>query len=357
MRFVFWQNLASLHQLAFLRELSKTAEVRLYVDRLITPERASQGWPAPSAESFEIKVVSSDEVAALVAEAGPDALHLFAPRGCRTAPALLRLAKKQPLRHAFLAEMPEGRGFALLARAGLYRFLALTTRPEFLLAMGERAAAWYRRAGFRSVRPFGYSVDGRPAADTASSDRSVGFVFVGQFSSRKRPQDLVKALADLPPQGWRATFIGDGPLRARTMALAGEAGLADRIRWAARLPNDAARSEIAAHDVLVLCSEWEGWGAVINEAVAEGTRVVASDACGAACLLGLGDVGETYPARDVGALAAGLRRQLARGPVTPAERAQRRELSRQVAPAAFATYFRDILRGGSPDAPWKPVRP
>ena len=42
---------------------------------------------------------------------------------------------------------------------------------------------------------------------------------------------------------------------------------------------------LSAADVLVLPSHWDGWGAVINEALCNGARVVCSDFCGAADLV------------------------------------------------------------------------
>jgi glycosyltransferase involved in cell wall biosynthesis len=353
MRFVFWQNLVSLHQLAFLRELAKIAEVRLYVDELISPERLRQGWPSPSAESFEIRIASPDKVAAWVAEAGPEAIHIFAPRGCCSAPVLLQIAQRQSLRYVFLAEMPDGNRTGLFLRTWLYRIIAWSVRPELFLAMGDFAVDWYRQVGFKSVVPFGYSVTVSSESALRPAGARLGFIFVAAQAAHKRPLDFLRALACLPSDGWRATVVGDGPLRAQVHALADELGLSARIRWIPGLPNAELRAEIAAHDVLVLCSEWEGWGAVINEAIAEGTRVVASSACGSACLLELGDVGESFPARDVAALAASLRRQWTRGVVSPDERAARRELNRRIAPAVFAAYFSELMRGRTVPPPWR----
>lgn len=358
MRFVFWQNIASHHQLAFLRELAKTAEVCLYVDRMLSPERRDQGWPPPSTEPFEIKIVSPQDIPGLVDAAGSEALHVFAPRGCLSAPILLRLAQQRPLRFAFMAEKPDGGRLGLFFRAWLYRLLALSTRPEVFLAMGESGAEWYRGVGFRAVYPFGYSVtDSANSVESTTSVAEVGFIFIARLVPRKRPEDFVRALACLPRSGWRATVVGEGPLRPSVRALADELGLAGQIRWIASLPNAEIRTEIARHDALILCSEWEGWGAVVNEAFAEGSRVVVSDACGASCLLRLGDIGESFSAGDVGDLVQSLHRQLVRGAVGLGERTARRELYHRINPAAFAAYFSDLLRGRPVAPPWTPSSP
>ena len=66
-----------------------------------------------------------------------------------------------------------------------------------------------------------------------------------------------------------------------------------------------------AADILVLPSETETWGLVVNESMACGTLPVVSDRVGSAPDLASG-VGEVYPCGDVRSLAAALDRALAR---------------------------------------------
>jgi len=73
---------------------------------------------------------------------------------------------------------------------------------------------------------------------------------------------------------------------------------------------------LAAADVFVLPSAWEGFGLVVGEAMACERVVVATD-CGGVREL-LGDCGLLVPPRDPGALASALTRALA---LTPAEAA------------------------------------
>ena len=66
-----------------------------------------------------------------------------------------------------------------------------------------------------------------------------------------------------------------------------------------------------AADILVLPSETEPWGLVVNEAMAAGVLPIVSDRVGAAPDLVAG-IGEIYPCGDVDALAAALQRGLLR---------------------------------------------
>lgn len=47
MTFIFWQNIISLHQAAFLKALAKRHEVILVAEQPLTRERAEEGWDLP----------------------------------------------------------------------------------------------------------------------------------------------------------------------------------------------------------------------------------------------------------------------------------------------------------------------
>jgi glycosyltransferase involved in cell wall biosynthesis len=113
--------------------------------------------------------------------------------------------------------------------------------------------------------------------------------------------------------------LGAAWRRARlpgTLAVAGEgrAPEADGIRHLGRLGSVELRGLYAAADVLVLPSIrtatfLEPWGLVVNEAMHQGTPVIASDAVGAAAggLVRDGRNGIVVPAGDAAALSAALR--------------------------------------------------
>jgi glycosyltransferase involved in cell wall biosynthesis len=102
-------------------------------------------------------------------------------------------------------------------------------------------------------------------------------------------------------------FVGDGVLAdaVRSSLVPGEGAVTGFVN----------QSELPAYyhaaDVIVLPSEVEPWGLVINEAMSAGVLPVVSDRVGAAPDLVAG-VGEVYPCGDVPALAGALDRALAR---------------------------------------------
>lgn len=131
-------------------------------------------------------------------------------------------------------------------------------------------------------------------------------VYSGRLSVVKRVDLLIDAFARVAserPQ-WDLVVVGGGPLEADLERQVPQA-VANRIIWTGFLNDQAAISAIyRASDVLVLPSDFEPWAVVINEAVAAGMAVVASDVVGAAAeLVRDRQNGRIFPRGDVNALA------------------------------------------------------
>lgn len=147
----------------------------------------------------------------------------------------------------------------------------------------------------------------RKRAGAASHDLLV--LFAGRLVPEKGIETLLEAwrLADL---GSRAALAlaGTGPLERRVREAIPEATLLGQVS------TESLPALYAAADLLVLPSIrtatfTEPWGLVVNEAMLQGTPVIASDAVGAAAggLVRDGDNGLVVPAGDAEALAGGLR--------------------------------------------------
>ncbi len=105
---------------------------------------------------------------------------------------------------------------------------------------------------------------------------------VGRFSAQKNPIDWVK-VAGLVGQACPQVFfmlVGDGPLRGEVEAEIQKQGLSKRILLTG-LRRDAARM-LAAMDIFLLSSLWEGLPRVIPQAMAMKLPVVANLADGVA---------------------------------------------------------------------------
>lgn len=207
----------------------------------------------------------------------------------------------------------------LLLGHGLLRLV------DYALYIGEQNRAFYRHMGVAEQKLIfcPYAVDNarfqRAAAERlphrAELRRRLGIaqtqkvlLYCGKYIPKKRPLDLLKAVAILQRTDVAAVLVGDGPLRPALEAFCREQQLPNVY-----LTGFVNQSEIVGYyalaDVFVLCSdEAETWGLVTNEALNVGLPVVLSQAVGCADdLVKPGRNGYQYPCGNVPALAEALR--------------------------------------------------
>jgi glycosyltransferase involved in cell wall biosynthesis len=128
---------------------------------------------------------------------------------------------------------------------------------------------------------------------------------VGRLHDQKDHASLLRAFARLAPEHTVLAIAGDGPLRDRLEALAGELQIRRSIRFLG-LRGDVPYLLHAA-DGVVLSSAWEGSPNVILEAMAAAVPVVATDVGGVTELVRSCDAGFVVPPRDARALADAMR--------------------------------------------------
>lgn len=135
-------------------------------------------------------------------------------------------------------------------------------------------------------------------------------VFCARMVDVKRPDLLIDAfirIADERSQ-WDLVMAGSGPMEEYLKQRL-PAELRERVIWTGFLDDQSAVSALyRLSDVLVLPSDYEPWALVINEAVAAGMAVVASNIVGAAAeLVREGVNGHTFPVGDLNELTDCLR--------------------------------------------------
>ena len=152
-----------------------------------------------------------------------------------------------------------------------------------------------------------------PARDGRDPDSPVTLLSVGRVVEKKGYDDLLAALRRLPPDcHWRLTHIGGGALRKRTMALAGQLGLAERITWLGAQPQTVVLERLRGADLFVLASrvaadgDRDGLPNVLMEAQSQGLACIATAVGGIPELIEEGATGRLVPPGDPAALAAAL---------------------------------------------------
>ncbi|MBI3669969.1 MAG: glycosyltransferase [Acidobacteria bacterium] len=136
-------------------------------------------------------------------------------------------------------------------------------------------------------------------------------LFCAKLQPWKRPQDLVEAFAKANVKDSFLVIAGDGPLRADLERQAQALGITERVRMLGFVNQSQLPGVYRAADLLVLPSEHEAFGLVVNEAMLCGCPAVVSDRVGAKFdLVRDGETGFVYPCGDVGALTQVLREVL-----------------------------------------------
>lgn len=140
------------------------------------------------------------------------------------------------------------------------------------------------------------------------------FVAIGRMTAQKSFELLLKAFARFAGPDDRLLIVGDGPRRNRLKRLAQRLGIDDRVSMPGHVQSVA--EALAAADVFVMSSNYEGVPAVIIEALAAAVPIIATD-CSVSMryLLDDGAFGTLIPVRNAAALAAAMRDAPSRGSI------------------------------------------
>jgi glycosyltransferase involved in cell wall biosynthesis len=196
--------------------------------------------------------------------------------------------------------------------------------------------------------PVARGVDNPRPIDSVERQRlwGVGFTHhvlaVGSFKTQKNFHLLLRAFAQLPDLlNAKLTILGEGSLRFQLEALILELGLCDRVALPGFVldPSCWYRSS----DLFVLCSDWEGFGNVIVEALECGVPVVSTDCPnGPAEILENGRYGRLVPVGDATALAAAMQASLTESHDYEALRRRAQDFAVPKIAHQYLEYFRSF---------------
>lgn len=132
----------------------------------------------------------------------------------------------------------------------------------------------------------------------------VRLVNVARFVPRKRHEILIEALALLRDQGIEVAceLIGYGPTEDAVRKRAAEAGV-EGVEFCGRMSQPEINQRLAAADIFVLNSLWEGMPGSVLEAMSASLPVVATDVSGTNEVVRHGETGLLVPPDDPRALA------------------------------------------------------
>lgn len=195
------------------------------------------------------------------------------------------------------------------------------------LAIGSRNREFYRAMGVPDDRVFDfpYTVDNArmiAAAKMPKKEREAvrqryglrpgvpAVLYASKFMERKHPDVVIEAVRRLRAEGLEvdALMVGSGEMEAALKAQGAKVP-GHPIGFPGFINQQELPRLYGACDIFTLPSEAEPWGLIINEAMCGGMPILASDEIGSvADLVGDGDNGLLFPAGDVDALTAALRK-------------------------------------------------
>ena len=350
MNFIFWQGVISIHQCAFIRSLSERHSVTLVVEKKISDERKKQGWSVPNMGNARI-IENPDEE--MVKDLVNQENTHFVFSGFQPFPLAkkaLNLIVNKGDHFSLLLEPYDWRGLKGKLRRLKYTFLAIRHNASIhrLFVTGSIASRNYIHCGFSKdkICQWGYFTMQPSFSAEISPSEKFDIVFVGILDDNKNVRMLIDEIKKIP-KGVSLTVIGNGPLRDNLNILS--KGY-DNISFLGTLPNEEVSAYIANSDLLILPSKYDGWGAVVNEALMVGTPVLASEYCGSSILLDGNIRGECFTFQNFHSI---LTKWILKGKTSKDRRRKIAEWAKtSISGKAVADYFVEAMNESSAIAPW-----
>lgn len=354
----FWHNVPCIHTAPLLKALASQWQGRVFVvtELYLYEERIKQGWSQPDYGVAKLIIAPSRQKRLdLIEQAAINSIHIFG--GIRAYPETYWSLKQVARTNASLAiyaENVDDRGLRGPIKRLQYSFDALRwgNRVDLMLITGQRGRKWFANMGFPKAKivPFAYFpepaiLDGStlPLTQKQSVDQ-INLLFLGQLIPRKGVDLLLLSLAGQQARPWYLRIAGIGSHRQAYHQLAEQLGVSARVEWLGPVPNHQVPSLLTAADCLILPSRYDGWGAVVNEALLAGTPALVSDACGASELVESSDRGLVFTAVSQAALTQALANQLNKGPSNSEQRlAIQAWAQNSITPAVAARYLLDLF--------------
>lgn len=370
MKIIFWENIISQHKVPywnFLAKSDKVSKFTLVVEQELNEELKKQGWEddfVESSKSILIVNPSLSKILEILKKDQKDSFHIFS--GIRAIPMVFsafKLSLNLPIRRILLTETVNLNG----ARGFTRRLYSFSNERRFLkyydlvLGSGLSTQKWYLENGLQPEKfyPFLYSVQytkEKAVQKLAAESVDMQFVFIGQLIERKGLDILLKSLSSMSKLSWHLDVYGKGIKEDEYVNLVKEYKLDSKITFKGTVNNSSLIESLSKYDLLLLPSRFDGWGAVINEAIASVVKVICSNKCGASILIVNEKIGHVFDIRKPESLTKILEKCIAEQNLI--DRSYIKAYSEYLKGEVVARYLIDIIdfhynkEGSRPLAPW-----
>lgn len=357
---IFFQSCLSPHQMPYIRECIKFKVIeKIYyiIPRIDYTDRIAMGWDNDGLlkeVSVSCLVMPKYEELKSIIQSGNDVRCFFS--GIRADADIYRWFKQSlsySVKRYLITEPPYTFNKPLWMH--FLRFLLQDYKYvkyiDGVFAIGESCKRYYENISKNwKVWPFVYVTEKTNIVGNKPEGK-LKVLYVGRLSKRKNVKVLVEAMEGLVDI--ELTIVGDGEEREMLELLSAKKNVTAHFigtRSMSEIPEI-----ISKHDVLVLPSLHDGWGAVINEALTQGLYAVCSDKCGSKDLLHNPKLGSVFHNNDSSALRYILRNAASNIEMLRSERNFRKTwMAKNVDGVSVANYFVKCLTDeGNVTCPWK----
>lgn len=374
-KIVFWQDVPSTHLSYFMSEIpniSPSISVCLIANSYFSDSRKQMGWEFANEYPNITIIIKPSKMKALEILNRENTIHILS--GFKYFPhskLVLRHLNKNNIYGGFLMERPELWHFKGLLRKWFSPFIEgrFNKNAKFAFTFGQEAIDWYSKKLLDSslVFPFLYTVpistDEKSEALFTPEPTALDVAFVGSLIQRKGIETLIQALTIVRhTRQINLHIIGDGPLKNNLTESFPLRNSYVRVIQYGFKPNKEARFALKNADLLILPSYYDGWGAVVNEALMAGTPVICSDACGSSQMITNYKNGIIFPGNDSKRLADAIEYYLNNGKIDINTRQGIKVWAEEnISPKNAAKYFISKLtliysnKTPSHELPWKPI--
>lgn len=296
----FFQNCLSPHQLPYIKELKKTDDIEniwIIVPQLNESFRTQMGWDTCSYCKLQnlniiIDPDKSQIIDLLEQYQGINTWCLFS--GISSFPMVnlyFKISLKYNLHRGIITEPPFIYKHPLWLHA--IRFAINDWKYihyiDKIFLMGDNYLSYYQFWSKKwDVVPFMYCTEWKNRESPITTNDKLRILYVGSLIRRKNVKLLLRAIQSLSKEEQEKLeigIIGNGKELENLKFITHSPTYCAQTQFYGVLPMEKVSQVMEQYDILCLPSLYDGWGAVINEALTLGLYALCTDRCGAKYLI------------------------------------------------------------------------
>ena len=328
---VFWLEYPLFHISPLIKSISEQSGLKTIVvcEKKIPQWRLDMGFVPPDFGVSDVYVEPTSKVRKRIEKTFSDkeSVHIFhGLRGVKkNHKSFITLTKELCSLGLYFEPSVFGGTPKGILRKQIYRvlFFKIKNHVDIMFALGNLGKDQYTKLGLANhkVFSFPYFIDDDAIIDKTSIEEisrdknkslsiypKIKLLYVGQLIPTKNIPLLIKSFKQLVKSNKNITLsiVGSGFLEDTLKQQVIKSGLEDRVYFLGKKSQAELKHMYQSHDIFILPSRFDGWGAVSVEALANGLPIVISDRCGSASIVKNQTHGVVFKSNSVKSLTKSL---------------------------------------------------